>query len=339
MLMTSHAVEHWSQQICLCGILRYMTLGVVLCLPAISKVSAQQGVEVGAPAPAIEINEDAVYYNLPNYRQPITTPNVRLFNPLKDNLKSRVVNLRPPFNSGLSKPPEGSDGTLRRGNKPTSHVIELPHSESADEDVIITTSDVPSNSVEIDGLLESDKDIGVSSTPPKTDSNVAQASPKPQAIDSSSSDVVSEESDTPRQPDTKEIDLQDNRQQELTAVRDPQRHEPGATTLPSEYSQAGVVTIRFLVGAATFSDDNEPTLVSLVTEIKDQEGTRIQLKAYADAQNSSASAARRLSLSRALAVRSFLIESGINSTRIDVRALGSKTESGPADRVDLIIVN
>ena len=74
-------------------------------------------------------------------------------------------------------------------------------------------------------------------------------------------------------------------------------------------------------------------------QINAEERTRLQLKAYAGARDSSASAARRLSLSRALAVRSFLIESGVNSTRIDVRALGAKSESGPEDRVDLVIVN
>ena len=46
-------------------------------------------------------------------------------------------------------------------------------------------------------------------------------------------------------------------------------------------------------------------------------------------------AARRLSLSRALQVRSYLIDQGVRSTRIDVRALGANVPSGPADRVDI----
>ncbi|MCH8925159.1 MAG: OmpA family protein [Proteobacteria bacterium] len=50
----------------------------------------------------------------------------------------------------------------------------------------------------------------------------------------------------------------------------------------------------------------------------------------------SASAARRLSLSRALAVRAYLIEQGVRSTRMDVRALGDKVPDGPADRVDVL---
>ena len=50
-----------------------------------------------------------------------------------------------------------------------------------------------------------------------------------------------------------------------------------------------------------------------------------------------ASQARRLSLSRALTVRSYLISQGVRSTRIDVRALGARASDGPADRVDLLI--
>ena len=99
------------------------------------------------------------------------------------------------------------------------------------------------------------------------------------------------------------------------------------------------MTVVFAEGATNLEEKIHSALHALVTEIKDHERIRLQLNAYASDKDSSASAARRLSLSRALAVRSFLIELGINSTRIDVRALGSKTETGSADRVDLIKVN
>ncbi|MBT6085598.1 MAG: hypothetical protein HOH22_07570 [Rhodospirillaceae bacterium] len=42
-----------------------------------------------------------------------------------------------------------------------------------------------------------------------------------------------------------------------------------------------------------------------------------------------------MSLSRALSVRSFLIDNGIRSTQIDVRALGNKTTEKPINRVDV----
>lgn len=62
---------------------------------------------------------------------------------------------------------------------------------------------------------------------------------------------------------------------------------------------------------------------------------RLELLAYASAENGSTSNARRLSLSRALAVRAYLIDRGIKTVRFIVRAQGDRFDSGPADRVDL----
>ena len=79
-------------------------------------------------------------------------------------------------------------------------------------------------------------------------------------------------------------------------------------------------------------------LKDLAGKLKDQKNLRLQLMAYAGGKELSPGKARRMSLSRALSVRSFLIESGVRSTRIDVRALGSKTTEDPANRVDVNIV-
>ena len=63
---------------------------------------------------------------------------------------------------------------------------------------------------------------------------------------------------------------------------------------------------------------------------------RIQVMSYAAGTEDMESKARRKSLARGLAIRSYLIKAGVPSTRIDVRALGNKAEGGPADRVDII---
>ncbi len=65
---------------------------------------------------------------------------------------------------------------------------------------------------------------------------------------------------------------------------------------------------------------------------------RIQINAYAAGTQETVSAARRLALSRALNVRSYLIEQGVRSTRIDVRAIGLPEDTGPADRVDILLL-
>ena len=85
------------------------------------------------------------------------------------------------------------------------------------------------------------------------------------------------------------------------------------------------------------TEEGESGLRALVQSVAETE-TRIQLKAFAAGSAERPSTARRLSLSRALAVRSFLIEQGMRSTRIDVRALGVPADDGPADRVDVILL-
>jgi len=100
----------------------------------------------------------------------------------------------------------------------------------------------------------------------------------------------------------------------------------------------GVVSRINFTGASTrLSPEAKQQLQALAGRIS-AAGDRLQLKAYAGGTGDSSSSARRLSLSRALAVRSFLIQSGVRSTRIDVRALGRAADSGPPDRVDMILL-
>ncbi len=63
---------------------------------------------------------------------------------------------------------------------------------------------------------------------------------------------------------------------------------------------------------------------------------RVQLLAYGGGRGDKSSDARRLSLKRALIVRQLLIDSGVPSERIDVRAMGG-AEGGPPDRVDIFV--
>jgi outer membrane protein OmpA-like peptidoglycan-associated protein len=63
----------------------------------------------------------------------------------------------------------------------------------------------------------------------------------------------------------------------------------------------------------------------------------IQLEAYGGAPGDKSSDARRLSLRRALAVRQLLIDDGVPSARIDVRAMGGADDKDTPDRVDVFI--
>jgi outer membrane protein OmpA-like peptidoglycan-associated protein len=65
--------------------------------------------------------------------------------------------------------------------------------------------------------------------------------------------------------------------------------------------------------------------------------TRIQLQAYGGAPGDKGSDARRLSLKRALAIRQVLIDNGVPSSKIDIRAMGGIDDKGNADRVDVLV--
>ncbi|WP_316977739.1 OmpA family protein [Shumkonia mesophila] len=96
--------------------------------------------------------------------------------------------------------------------------------------------------------------------------------------------------------------------------------------------------VLFETEEAKLSEQARGELKTMVQGMLDKSDLRIQLLAYAGGDSLSSSKARRLSLSRALAVRSYLIENGLRSTRIDVRALGDKTTEEPVNRVDVNIV-
>lgn len=135
-------------------------------------------------------------------------------------------------------------------------------------------------------------------------------------------------------------------------TRDPVKSAPlGQTPAPAPAKQTaalpkvpkGVVTrstlrLAFSGGSSRLSSAVETDLKALAKTLSANADLRLQLKAYAAGTKDTVSRARRLSLSRALSVRSYLIRQGVRSTRIDVRALGNKTGGGPADRVDIFVV-
>ncbi len=111
--------------------------------------------------------------------------------------------------------------------------------------------------------------------------------------------------------------------------------EPQTAALPPAAALAEQIRVLFPDRSAELSDDAKRRLSAVATALQENPTVRIQLLAYAQASSDGASRARRLSLSRALAVRAYLIEQGVRSTRMDVRALGDKIGDGPADRVDI----
>lgn len=107
---------------------------------------------------------------------------------------------------------------------------------------------------------------------------------------------------------------------------------------PDKPTTDKMLRFEFAGNSADLPSNATSELKTLAERLLRADSLRVQVKAYASAVEGGPSAARRLSLSRALAVRAFLIDQGVRSTRIDVRALGNRSEGGPPERVDLIVV-
>lgn len=80
---------------------------------------------------------------------------------------------------------------------------------------------------------------------------------------------------------------------------------------------------------------SRPLLDDAVKLLQTQPESRMRITAYAGGTPETASPSRRLSLARALAVRSFLTDNGVHRVQMDIVARGFLTNLEPKDRVDL----
>jgi len=103
-------------------------------------------------------------------------------------------------------------------------------------------------------------------------------------------------------------------------------------------SNGAGLRVTFGAGQADLSPSSAAAIKQLVATAPPGPNTSFNVAGYAAGTPEDPSTARRLSLSRALAVRSALMADGVNSTRIYVRALGAASKEEPADRVDLAVL-
>ncbi len=120
-------------------------------------------------------------------------------------------------------------------------------------------------------------------------------------------------------------------------VKAPVAAKPMATPKPpSGGSGKASASVGFGKDATDLSPDAMSELMELADDIKKNDSS-VRIVAYAKGTEDEASIARRISLSRALQVRAFLIDKGVNQLKINVQALGHKVPSGNADRADVVV--
>jgi outer membrane protein OmpA-like peptidoglycan-associated protein len=125
------------------------------------------------------------------------------------------------------------------------------------------------------------------------------------------------------------------------AVAVPVQHPPEPPSVPVAADAPGAVAplpdglrATFGTGRSELNAATEAAMRGFARPLRDT-AQPVQVTAFAAGTPEDPSTPRRLSLARALAARAVLINEGIASTRIYVRALGAAAGDGPADRVDL----
>jgi outer membrane protein OmpA-like peptidoglycan-associated protein len=114
---------------------------------------------------------------------------------------------------------------------------------------------------------------------------------------------------------------------------------PISDTATSAAHAAGAgLRVTFGSGETDLSPASAAAIQNLVKTGPQGDAISFNVVAYAAGTPEDPSTARRLSLARALVVRSALLADGVSSTRIYVRALGAQAGDAPPDRVDLSIL-
>lgn len=120
-----------------------------------------------------------------------------------------------------------------------------------------------------------------------------------------------------------------------------QEAPPAAAAPPAVRPQAvlpGPLTVAFRPGDGTLPGAARTLLENFARAAPpDDSNARLTVIGYGDDPDGDVSRARRLALARAIEVRHVLVEAGIRSTRIDVRALGRPGDGSSPDRVDVSV--
>ncbi|MFC4353360.1 OmpA family protein [Fodinicurvata halophila] len=223
-----------------------------------------------------------------------------------------------PETAASSEPSRTEESEVASTDSATTEPAQAQESEDTESG---TTTTEPTASASSEAEQPAETDTSESESGTSSASNAEEAEETSVAASQSPEDQQ-EASDTEREADT-----------------DTQSEETQQAALPDQAESEGIAetTLTFSSESADLSNEAQQQLRELAAQLSQKPSARIQLLAYAQGSDDDASQARRLSLSRALAVRAYLLDHGIRSTRIDVRALGHDAPgSGPIDRVDIV---
>jgi outer membrane protein OmpA-like peptidoglycan-associated protein len=121
-----------------------------------------------------------------------------------------------------------------------------------------------------------------------------------------------------------------------SAAKPPEAKSPEPKPEAAVASGAVSAVIVFDKDKTDLNEKSKSQLGALAPQIV-KNNQQVRIVAYAAGTSEQASIARRISLSRALQIRAFLIDKGVNQLNINVQALGNKVTGGEPERADIFL--
>ncbi len=126
-----------------------------------------------------------------------------------------------------------------------------------------------------------------------------------------------------------------------------ERFDQQVAALPPDMPVSGLETsifddtvpVFFRSGSASLDDDALGIIADIAERLVKSPEARLKILAFSEHSGNDTNKARRLSLSRAIELRTAFAENGVDETRMDIKALGSSHGDGSPNRADLVIVS
>jgi outer membrane protein OmpA-like peptidoglycan-associated protein len=159
---------------------------------------------------------------------------------------------------------------------------------------------------------------------PAAETSVAAVTPEAPPAETAASDPEPAEEPAPEATEEGAAE-EGSTETEATAAPEPDNSQPAAP-IPQ-----GGIRIVFPTDLNDVPSEANAALDDLASQMLADENMRIQIKCYASGTEDTESKARRKSLARCINIRQYLFKKDVRTTRMDVRALGLKSEGQPAD--------
>ena len=173
-------------------------------------------------------------------------------------------------------------------------------------------------------------------TPQALETAVTEQPSKPTAITpavttSTVSDAMSDDS-------AKKIQTEPESAREKMNFSSPEDAQTASFSKPKiMLAQANEFTILYSVGETAVPKQANKNLYILANRMMKDANLRVEFIAFASDAEGSVSRSRRLSLERAVNARKVILDAGVDSSRVNLRALGEQDDDKEPDRINVIV--